>query len=272
MRRQTIRKRLINVNIRGIFIRMLHSAIIEILLHLDSYLVMRPNKDFPFGLKAFSMRKILSSIMVGILSTSPVMGQDSSILPEGGGFFCHIDTCQEKTTYVQLKTNILYDALVVPNLSAEISLNKSWTIEVGYWYTWWKNDTSHKYWRGYGEEIDVRKYLGKHDSKVPFSGHHVGATFQMCLYDIEFGNRGYMSDFSYGIGAEYGYSVPLSSKARIDFAIAVGYFGGRYRVYDPMDSHYVWKENRNLHWVGPVKAGISFAYILNKKHKKGGKQ
>lgn len=52
MRRQKARKRLINVNIRGIFIRMLYSATIGIILHPDSYSWMLPKKGLPIWFKS----------------------------------------------------------------------------------------------------------------------------------------------------------------------------------------------------------------------------
>ncbi|MQN90559.1 hypothetical protein F7D34_13845 [Prevotella copri] len=34
----------------------------------------------------------------------------------------------------------------------------------------------------------------------------------MGMYDVEYGKRGNMSDFSYTLGTEYGYVFPLSSR------------------------------------------------------------
>ena len=53
-----------------------------------------------------------------------------------------------------------------------------------------------------------------------------------------------MSDFSYTLGTEYGYVFPLSSRFSLDLSVAFGYFGGKYKVYDPIDTHYVWQESR----------------------------
>ena len=76
-----------------------------------------------------------------------------------------------------------------------------------------------------------------------------------------------MSDFSYTLGTEYGYVFPLSSRFSLDLSVAFGYFGGRYKVYDPIDTHYVWKENRNRNYFGPIKADITLAYQISKSRK-----
>ncbi len=175
---------------------------------------------------------------------------------------------------IQLKTNLLYDALVASNIAAEMHIGKNYSIGLGYWYTWWSYNPSHEYWRTYGGEINLRKYFGKLTAKNPLTGHHLGVVSQMGMYDVEWGGRGYMSDFSYTIGAEYGYSFDFAPRLSLDLALAVGYFGGTYKVYDPIDTHYVWKETRNRVWFGPVKAQVTLAFHLwkDKKQKEGGTQ
>ncbi|MFR4330832.1 MAG: DUF3575 domain-containing protein, partial [Lachnospiraceae bacterium] len=121
-------------------------------------------------------------------------------------------------------------------------------------------------------EIDIRKYFGSQALKSHLTGHHLGAVSQMGMYDVEFGKRGNMSDFSYTIGAEYGYTFPISPRVSLDLAMALGYFGGTYKVYDPIDTHYVWQENRNRRYFGPVKADITLAFQIGKNYRteKGG--
>ena len=52
--------------------------------------------------------------------------------------------------YMGLKTNLLYDALLVPNIGLEFYLGKGWSIGGNYMHAWWKNDKRHRYWRVYG--------------------------------------------------------------------------------------------------------------------------
>ena len=179
-----------------------------------------------------------------------------------------------KAQEVQLKTNLLYDALIVPNIAAEMHVGKNYSVGLGYWYTWWSSNPSHRYWRSYGGEINLRKYFGRQTAKNPLAGHHLGVVSQMGMYDVERGSRGYMSDFSYTIGAEYGYAFGISRRLTLDLALAVGYFGGTYKVYDPIDTHYVWQETRSRKWFGPVKAEATLAFRLwkDKPKEEGGRQ
>lgn len=168
---------------------------------------------------------------------------------------------------LKLKTNLLYDALHVPNLSAELGLGKNMSIGLDYWYTWFDSNPTHNYWRSYGGGIGIRRYFGGQSYRQSLTGHHIGIANQMGMYDVEYGKRGNMSDFSYTLGTEYGYVFPLSSRFSLDLSVAFGYFGGKYKVYDPIDTHYVWQESRYRNYFGPIKADITLAYQISKCRK-----
>lgn len=185
--------------------------------------------------------------------------------------FTAITERESVTGKCETLNNLLYDALYVPNLSAELGLGKNMSIGLDYWYTWFDSNPTHNYWRSYGGGIGIRRYLGEQSYRQSLTGHHIGIVSQMGMYDVEYGKRGNMSDFSYTLGTEYGYVFPLSSRFSLDLSVAFGYFGGRYKVYDPIDTHYVWKENRNRNYFGPIKADITLAYQIS-KYRKGDKR
>ena len=91
----------------------------------------------------------------------------------------------KKPFYMDIRTNMLYDALLVPNLGAEFYLGKNWSV-VGNWkYGWWKKDRRQWYWRIYGGDIAIRKWFGKAAQKKPLTGHHLGVYGQIFTYDFE---------------------------------------------------------------------------------------
>lgn len=168
-----------------------------------------------------------------------------------------------------LKTNLLYDALLIPNLGIEYRFARRWTVSADYMHAWWSRDDKHRYWRCYGGEVLLRRYLGNR----PFTGHHIGLYGTMLTYDFEFGGKGRQSDgFGYGGGFEYGYSLPVGRRLNIDFSIGIGYFGGRYKEYVPMDGCYVWQSTRRQHWFGPTRAEIGLVWLLggDRRCRKGG--
>lgn len=113
---------------------------------------------------------------------------------------------------------MLYDALLVPNGGLEIYLGKNWSIDAYWMYAWWKSDRVHNYWRTYGGDVELRKWLGSAAKRKPLTGHHIGAYAQIVTYDFELGGRGYLADrWSYAAGVSYGYSLPVAKRLNIDF-------------------------------------------------------
>lgn len=181
------------------------------------------------------------------------------------------ETPARKPFYMSLKTNMLYDAALVPNLGAEFYLGRGWSIGGNWMYAWWKSDKRHNYWRTYGGELDVRKYFGRRAKQKPLTGHHLGVYGQMLTYDFELGGTGYQSKLSYGAGIEYGYSLPVAKRLNIDFGIGIGYLGGEYKEYEPIDDHYVWQATRQRHWFGPTKVEISLVWLIGRGNTNKGK-
>lgn len=177
----------------------------------------------------------------------------------------------KQKVFLAFKSNLLYDLAVTPNIGVEFHLGKGWSLGVNWAYAWWKYDPKAFYWRTYGGEVDFRKYFGKKSKERPLSGHHIGLYAQGVTYDFCLGSTGILSNLSYGGGLEYGYSVPIGRTLNLDFGIGAGYLGGEYKVYEPIDDHYVWKETRQRHWFGPTKAEISLVWLIgNKAFRKGG--
>lgn len=190
---------------------------------------------------------------------------------------------EEKPFYMALKTNLLYDALVTPNIGAEFYLGKNWSAGANWMYAWWKNGSTHKYWRIYGGDIYVRRWFGKKAEEKPLTGHHIGIYGQALTYDFCDGDRGYMGGepggtlwdrASFAGGIEYGYSHPIARRLNLDFTIGVGYLGGRYYEYIPQDGCYVWQATKNRKWFGPTKAEVSLVWLIgrgNYNKEKGGR-
>ena len=177
----------------------------------------------------------------------------------------------KQKVFLAFKSNLLYDLAVTPNIGVEFHLGKGWSLGVNWAYAWWKYDPKAFYWRTYGGEVDFRKYFGKKSKERPLSGHHIGLYAQGVTYDFCLGNTGILSNLSYGGGIEYGYSVPVGKTLNLDFGIGAGYLGGEYKIYEPIDDHYVWKETRLRHWFGPTRAEISLVWLIgNKAFRKGG--
>ncbi len=192
---------------------------------------------------------------------------------------------QEMVPYMALRTNLLYDAVLIPNIGLEVALGDHWSLAADWFYNWIHSDEKHLYWQGYGGYLSLRYYFllpNSRDNTTTLStaeqrltGHHVGIYGLGMTYDVEFGGRGYQAArFGFGGGIEYGYSLPVAPSLTLDFNLGVGFQGGEYKVYQPTDDgtgHYVWLATRKRRWWGPTKAEISLKWLLSApQEKKGG--
>lgn len=178
-------------------------------------------------------------------------------------------------SYFALKSNFLYDALLVPNLSLEASIGSGWTLGAGGMLAWWSKDAKHRYWRIYGGDLEIRKYFGTLSKSKPLQGHHLGIYGDFLTYDFEFGAKGYQSKATYAAGIKYGYSHPIANRLNLDFALGIGYLHSNYKTYVPRDGCYVYQETKKRKWLGPTQAEISLVWLLGKGNtnkKKGGKK
>ena len=169
---------------------------------------------------------------------------------------------------IALRTNLLYDAALIPTIGAEFDLGKLWSVGFDYNGTWFYSPSRHRYWQTIGGYLMLRKYLKADDEGRPFMGHHVGVYGQLLTFDIEFGDRGWQGAYpNWGGGVEYGYSAYLSERLNIDFSIGVGYLRLKYKDYDPDGDSFKWRSTHRRNWWGPTKAEISLKWLLTKRKK-----
>ena len=216
------------------------------------------------------------------LAQAPVVLLDT---PPGAGVGRTVEPVPyRRPFYMALKTNMLYDALLVPNASVEFYLGKNWSISGGWMHGWWKSDPAHWYWRMYGGDLSLRRWFGRRAGQKPLSGHHIGIYGSAFTYDFENGGRGYLggqpggtlldrANFSAGI--EYGYSLPVARRPTRGLTVGLGWIGGQYHEYLPIDDCYVWQSTSRMDYFGPTKLEVSLVWLLgrgNINYDKGGRR
>lgn len=188
------------------------------------------------------------------------------------GFSAPAQTVESnRPLYLAAKTNMLYDALTVPNVGAEIYVGHNFTVGAQWMYSWWSSDRRHRYWRIYGGDVTARYWLGRAAEAKPLTGHHVGVYGGVFTFDFEWGGKAYMGGrpghslwnrCMVNAGIEYGYSLPVSRRLNIDFTIGVGYIGGIVEKFTPADGYYIWESTTRQTWIGPTKAEISLVWLI----------
>ena len=173
---------------------------------------------------------------------------------------------EKKPFYMAVKSNLLYDALVIPNIGAEIGIWKGLTIG-GYYQNIWLRDAAWTRWyRLEGFEAEIKYYINK--EKRPFKGHHVGVYGQLLTWDFTYKGRGYLAErWAYGGGISYGYALPIARRINLDFEVGVGYLGGNMHEYIPTDGHRVWQFVEPFHWIGPTKLGVTLQWLIGRGNK-----
>ena len=193
---------------------------------------------------------------------------------------------EKRPFYCAVSTNLLYDATLIPNIYAEFYLGRNFSIRGGWVHAWWSNtppeyrDVHHstgpnprfgkdnKFIRLYGGELEVRKWFGRKAKQKPLQGHHVGIGAMIGTYDFEAGGskKGELSYWSYMVGVNYGYSLPIAKRLNLDFVVGFGYLWGDYKTYVPMDGHYVYQGTMARRYFGPTKAEVSLTYLIRRGH------
>ncbi|RRD92885.1 DUF3575 domain-containing protein [Bacteroides heparinolyticus] len=183
---------------------------------------------------------------------------------------------ERKPFFMGVKTNLLYDALGVPNLGLEFCPARGWSLAGNWMYARPGGGRRHRLHLLYGGDLEVRLRFGAGKGGSPLSGHHVGVYGQLLTYDLEWGGKGYLGErWSCGCGIAYGYSAPIGRRLNLDFTLGAGYLGGEYLEYVPRDGLPVWRATKKRRWFGPTKAEVSLVWLVgrgNTNGKKGGGQ
>lgn len=165
-----------------------------------------------------------------------------------------------------IKTNLLYDVLLTPNLGLEFHLGRRWSLGMNGMFAWWNYEPWHWYHRIYGGDVEIRRWMGPKSRLAPLQGWHIGIYGHALSYDFSFRDKGLMGDrLSYAGGLAVGYSAPVTERMNIDFTVNLGYFTGEYKEYFPDDGEYVWKSTVPLKYYGLTGAQISLVWLLERR-------
>ncbi len=171
-----------------------------------------------------------------------------------------------KTTPWSLKTNLLYDVLLMPSLELEYHINRHWSVNVEGNMAWWHNDRKHRYYQLATISPEGRFWF---KTKGLRHGHYVGLFVGGGWYDLENGGRGYQGEMEYA-GLSYGYMFPIGKHFSMEAGIGLGYMNTKYAEYLPMDGHYVFQQAKRMNYFGPLKLKLAVGWNIGRWVKKGG--
>ena len=174
---------------------------------------------------------------------------------------------EAKQPRIALRTNLLYDATLSPNLGVDVRVDSAWTVGLLAGFNAWDIDKEkNKKWRHALFSIRARKYRdslfhkGYYEADVIYSHYNVGNTkIPFGLYSAVKDRR--LQGDLIALGGKYGYSWILSRTWRIEAeaGVAVGY--AWFKEYDcPHCGTFLGNGDRIF--LLP-QLGINVVYIIN---------
>lgn len=170
---------------------------------------------------------------------------------------------------VALKTNLVNDALLSPNIGVEVGLAPKWTLDVSGGLNLWKIK-EHR-WKHAFLQPEARYWFCQR-----FSGHFVGVHALGGIYN--FGKLGINMNFlgsdfrklrhnryqgwAAGAGVVYGYAWPVHKHWNIEAALGFGWLYTRFDSYPCQKCGTKLQDNKPHNYVGPTKLAVNVEYIF----------
>ncbi|MFI3239458.1 MAG: DUF3575 domain-containing protein [Bacteroidales bacterium] len=175
-----------------------------------------------------------------------------------------------------VKTNLLYDLALTPNVEIEIPLGNRWSVAGEWIFPWWVTKDNGNALEILSGQVEGRFWLGNRNRRALLTGWFAGLYAGGGLYDLQYQNNGYQGEFyiAAGVSAGYAHTVNKSGSLRMEYTVGLGYLSTNYRYYEgKQDNEYlVWQYDGSYTWLGPTKVEISLVWFIDLKWQKGGKR
>lgn len=170
-----------------------------------------------------------------------------------------------------LKTNLLYDLALTPNIEVEVPIGRRWSINAEYQYGWWHRKDNTFCWQIEAGGLEGRYWLGNRQERPVLSGWFVGLFAGGGMYDFQLEkDAGYQGEFYIMMGASAGYVKPIGRNLHLEFSAGVGALVTDYRHYHVINDELI-KQGLSMKYKAflPIKAKVSLVWLLHGKNKKG---
>ena len=169
-----------------------------------------------------------------------------------------------------VKTNLLFDAALMPNIELEVPIGKRWSLNGEYMFPWWLINDDRYCLQILMGGLEVRYRSGKRSGRDVLTGHFIGLYAGGGKYDLQWDKNGYQGEFFIAAGVSYGYAHSIARNLRLEYNIGIGMLRTDYRHYHSRDNHrtLLWQENGEYTWLGPTKLKISLVWLITGKNKK----
>lgn len=173
-----------------------------------------------------------------------------------------------KAQNVNIKTNLLPDAALSPNVGVEVGLKPHWSIDLSGEVNMWTVD-GHK-WKHWFVQPEARYWFCDYFAKHFVGLHLMGGQYNFgnIRNNIKFLGSDFskLTDYRYqgwavGGGIAYGYSFLLGRHWNLELEIGIGYL---YTWFDEYECKDCGRKTGSSHhnYFGPTKAAVNLVYVF----------
>ncbi len=160
-----------------------------------------------------------------------------------------------------LKSNLLYDAALSPNLGIEVGIAPKWSVDLSGNFNNWS--VSGHQWKHWFVQPEARYWLCERFGGHFFAAHAIAGEFNAANPHNFFEIRSRRNQgWGAGLGVGYGYTWMLSKHWSIETEIALGWIYMRYDVYPCASCGTKLENGRTHNYVGPTKAALNLIYTF----------
>lgn len=177
----------------------------------------------------------------------------------------------ERKPLFALKTNLLYDLALTPNLELEVPIGRRWSVNAEFQRGWWLRRDNTFCWQIEAAGLEGRYWFGNRENRAVLTGWFAGVFTAGGFYDFQLKrNNGYQGEFYIMTGLSGGYATPIARNLNLEFSLGVGYIVTDYRHYCVIDDELI-KQGSAMRFSSfvPAKAKVSLVWMINRKVKGG---
>jgi hypothetical protein len=131
-----------------------------------------------------------------------------------------------------LKTNLLYDLALSPNIELEIPIGNRWSISAGFMRGWWLKKDWSFCWQIEAADLEGRYWPGCRTDKPLLNGWFAGAFAGGGFYDFQLNSdHGTQGEFYIMAGLSAGYVHRIGQNLNLEYELGAGFFTMDYRKY-----------------------------------------
>ena len=183
-----------------------------------------------------------------------------------------IDTLANSNVYISkplfaLKSNLLFDAALLPNVEFEVPIRNKWSILGEWMFPWYLSGDNSKALEVLMGSIEGRYWFGNRQNKSALTGFFLGIYAGGGLYDVRYKGKGYQGEFLISSGITSGYSLRVCDQLNFEFSLGFGFMRSKYEYYIAENNYHdlIWQNDGIFNWIGPTKAKVSLVWLFNKK-------